>query len=67
MFNRKDKVHKTLDEAQKAAEQAAEALESADEKMKDDEMDEMTGGANPFSDAARVSLKNFTDDVRGRI
>ena len=54
--------------AQQAVDQAEETIKAAAQELSDNDLDEVAGGLNnPFAGAARVTLHQYTNDIRSKI
>ncbi len=62
MFNKKNR--KSMSEDASEAVQAEETLKNGTQELKDEELSDVAGGANPFNGADRVPLQEYDDQAR---
>ena len=60
------KLAKSLQNAKEAVSQADKALNQAMEELDLDDLDDISGGGNPFGNLPRVATQPIDDNLRGK-
>ncbi len=62
---KKERQEKAMEKELKAANQ--EVKETDGRELNPEELEQVTGGGNPFAQYARVPNQNYDDNIRGKV